>query len=93
MPDAGGRLAIVGWNQWSDLLGIQEFADADHAGTDEPSWPDRTGAGCAEREGAPESFLDDVRKPPFVEMPLRVVSALGDHLEAHPWPDEAFATL
>lgn len=35
MPDDGERFAIVGWKQWSDLLGIQEFADADYAGTDE----------------------------------------------------------
>ncbi len=38
VPDDGERFAIVGWKQWSDLLGIQEFADADYAGADELPW-------------------------------------------------------
>ncbi|MXW92433.1 MAG: hypothetical protein F4114_09185 [Rhodospirillaceae bacterium] len=47
----------------------------------------------AEFEDAPESFLDFFRTPPFVEMPLRTVPWLGDHLKAHPWLDKAFADL
>lgn len=30
--------AIVGWKQWSDLLGIREFANADYVGDDELPW-------------------------------------------------------
>ena len=46
-----------------------------------------------EFEGATESFFDFFRKPPFVEMPIVPVPWLGDHLEAHPWLDKAFANL
>ena len=42
---------------------------------------------------SPERNLDFFRKPPFVEMPLRVVPSLSDHLKAHPWLDKAFADL
>ena len=42
---------------------------------------------------APESFIDFFRKPPFVEMPLRIAPCFEDHLEAHPWLDKAFADL
>lgn len=38
VPDDGQRFAIVGWKQWSDLLGIQEFANADYIGADELPW-------------------------------------------------------
>ena len=38
MPDDGNRYAIVGWKQGSDLLGIEEFANADYVGTDELPW-------------------------------------------------------
>ncbi len=38
VPDDGQRYAIVGWKQWSDLLGIQEFANADYVGADELPW-------------------------------------------------------
>ena len=38
VPDDGERYAIVGWKQWSDLLGIQEFANADYIGDDELPW-------------------------------------------------------
>jgi len=38
VPDDGDRFAIVGWKQWSDLLGIQEFANADYIGDDELPW-------------------------------------------------------
>ena len=34
VPDDGGRFAIVGWKQWSDLLGIDEFVNADYVGAD-----------------------------------------------------------
>src|SRR5690606_7591612 len=38
VPDDGERTAVVGWKQWSELLGIPEFADADYVGTDELPW-------------------------------------------------------
>ena len=38
VPDDGDRFAIVGWKQWSDLLGIQEFANADYIGDDQLPW-------------------------------------------------------
>lgn len=38
VPDDGERFAIVGWKQWSDLLDIQEFADADYAGAEDLPW-------------------------------------------------------
>ena len=40
-----------------------------------------------------ESILDVFGKPPFIEMPLRVIRSLDEHLEAHPWLDKAFADL
>jgi hypothetical protein len=38
VPDDGQRYAIVGWKQWSQLLGIDEFASADYVGADELPW-------------------------------------------------------
>ena len=38
VPDDGQRFAIVGWKQWSDLLNIQEFANADYVGEDDLPW-------------------------------------------------------
>jgi hypothetical protein len=38
VPDDGERYAVIGWKQWSDLLAIQEFANADYVGTDELPW-------------------------------------------------------
>lgn len=38
VPDDGNRFAIVGYKQWSDLLGIQEFANADYVGDDNLPW-------------------------------------------------------
>jgi hypothetical protein len=38
VPDDGQRFAIIGWKQWSDLLGIQEFANADYIGDGELPW-------------------------------------------------------
>ena len=32
MPDDGQRYAVVGWKQWSELLDIEEFANADYVG-------------------------------------------------------------
>ena len=34
VPDDGGRFAVVGWKQWSDLLAIDEFVSADYVGQD-----------------------------------------------------------
>ncbi len=38
VPDDGQRFAIVGWKQWSDLLGIQEFANTQYVGDNELPW-------------------------------------------------------
>ncbi|MCO6419108.1 phage capsid protein [Siccirubricoccus sp. KC 17139] len=38
VPDDGNRFAVVGWKQWSELLTIQEFANADYIGPDELPW-------------------------------------------------------
>ncbi len=38
VPDDGNRFAIVGYKQWSDLLSIDEFANADYIGDDELPW-------------------------------------------------------
>lgn len=32
VPDDGNRFAIVGWQQWAELLQIEEFASADYIG-------------------------------------------------------------
>ncbi len=38
VPDDGQRFAIVGWRQWSELLAIPEFANADYVGPDALPW-------------------------------------------------------
>lgn len=38
VPDDGERTAIVGWKQWSQLLDIPEFANADYVGDEELPW-------------------------------------------------------
>jgi hypothetical protein len=38
VPDDGQRFAVVGWKQWSELLNIQEFANADYVGEDDLPW-------------------------------------------------------
>ncbi len=38
VSDDGQRYAVVGWKQWSDLLAIQEFANADYVGEDDLPW-------------------------------------------------------
>ncbi len=38
VPDDGQRYAVIGWKQWSDLLDIPEFADADFVGSDDLPW-------------------------------------------------------
>lgn len=38
VPDDGERYAVIGWKQWSDLLEIQEFANADYVGEDALPW-------------------------------------------------------
>ena len=34
VPDDGQRFCIVGWKQWSDLLSIEEFVNADYIGAE-----------------------------------------------------------
>ncbi len=34
VPDDAQRYCIVGWKQWSDLLSIEEFVNADYVGSD-----------------------------------------------------------
>jgi hypothetical protein len=38
VTDDGQRYAIIGWKQWSDLLAIPEFANADYIGEDDLPW-------------------------------------------------------
>lgn len=38
VPDDGQRFAVVGWKQWSDLLGIDEFANSDYIGEEQLPW-------------------------------------------------------
>jgi hypothetical protein len=38
VPDDGQRFAAIGWKQWSELLNIEEFANADYVGDDELPW-------------------------------------------------------
>lgn len=38
VPDDGQRFAVVGWRQWSELLALQEFANANYVGDDELPW-------------------------------------------------------
>lgn len=38
VPDDGKRFAIVGWQQWTELIDIPEFANADFVGSDELPW-------------------------------------------------------
>jgi len=38
VPDDGERYAVVGWKQWSDLLLLDEFANADYVGAEELPW-------------------------------------------------------
>ncbi len=38
VPDDGERYAAIGWKQWSDLLGIPEFANAEYVGADDLPW-------------------------------------------------------
>lgn len=38
VPDDGERYAVVGWRQWSELLTLQEFANANYVGADELPW-------------------------------------------------------
>ncbi len=38
VPDDGQRFAIIGWKQWTDLLQIDAFANADYVGNEELPW-------------------------------------------------------
>ncbi len=38
VPDDGERYAVIGWKQWSDLLLLEEFANADYVGAEELPW-------------------------------------------------------
>lgn len=38
VPDDGERYAVVGWKQWSELMAIPEFANADYVGDDDLPW-------------------------------------------------------
>lgn len=38
VPDDGNRYAVVGWKQWTDLLNIEEFSNADYVGADRLPW-------------------------------------------------------
>jgi hypothetical protein len=38
VPDDGQRYAIIGWKQWSDLLSLPEFSNAEFIGKDQLPW-------------------------------------------------------
>jgi hypothetical protein len=38
VPDDGQRFAVIGWKQWSELLELPEFTDADFVGAEELPW-------------------------------------------------------
>ncbi|MGE4218515.1 MAG: phage capsid protein [Alphaproteobacteria bacterium] len=38
VPDDGQRFAVIGWKQWSDLLGIEEFSNAEYVGKEALPW-------------------------------------------------------
>jgi hypothetical protein len=38
VPDDGQRYAIIGWKQWSDLLSLPEFSNAEFIGKDHLPW-------------------------------------------------------
>jgi Phage capsid protein len=38
IPDDGQRYAAIGWKQWSDLLDLPEFANAEFVGSDQLPW-------------------------------------------------------
>ena len=38
VPDDGQRYGVIGWKQWSDLLNLQEFANAEFVGPNELPW-------------------------------------------------------
>ncbi|WP_428246754.1 phage capsid protein [Ferrovibrio sp.] len=38
VPDDGGRTCVIGWRQWSQLLDIEEFKDADYVGDQDLPW-------------------------------------------------------
>ena len=38
VPDDGQRFAVVGWKQWSDLLELAEFANAEFVGDEQLPW-------------------------------------------------------
>lgn len=38
VPDDGNRFAVVGWKQWSELLTLQEFANAEYVGAEDLPW-------------------------------------------------------
>ena len=38
VPDDGQRYAVIGWKQWSDLLSVAEFANAEFVGDEQLPW-------------------------------------------------------
>ena len=38
VPDDGQRYVVIGWKQWSDLLDLAEFANAEFVGSDDLPW-------------------------------------------------------
>jgi hypothetical protein len=38
VPDDGNRFAVIGWKQWSELLNVPEFANADFVGEADLPW-------------------------------------------------------
>lgn len=38
VPDDGQRYCVIGWRQWTELLDINEFKNADYIGSDQLPW-------------------------------------------------------
>ncbi len=45
VPDDGNRFAVVGWKQWSELLQIDEFSNADYVSSDKLPFNNGGGTG------------------------------------------------
>jgi hypothetical protein len=66
VPDDGGRFAVVGWKQWSQLLAMPEFASAEYVGDAELPWKGTAGQALARRHLDPAFGADEVGFAPLL---------------------------
>ena len=70
VPDDGQRYAVIGWKQWSDLLEIAEFANADFVGPDELPWRGTQAKHWLGTLWLPHSGLElEQQRPPLLLVP------------------------